>query len=325
MAADASDAERGVGPFGCGGFGGAVGGGRLGQRQQGKGVGEGLASRRARGRPARAPNPAALCRECTSRETCITRQHRRQIRALSYYACSSCIARQASPSAPDCRACRFLDGCDGAVPRPRGPVGSVKAAGRGRWVRAPAGKVSSRRLCQAGVRECHGKPAKTTTPAPGPSPVVLTMLFMHNTTGLAIWRKIVVLCRFRKGAMAPAPLANRQRHRAPATAATPSGRPAGDDLARRPVGQRHDRDHRVDPGRGRERRAVADPNARRVVQLAASVGDRVLGSEPIRHEPIWCAVKTAMSLACSDPCWISAGTPRSPHPRASDTGSSARA
>ena len=35
-----------------------------------------------------------------SRKTCVTRQHRRQIRALSYYAHSSCIARQGSPFGP---------------------------------------------------------------------------------------------------------------------------------------------------------------------------------------------------------------------------------
>ena len=34
------------------------------------------------------------------------------------------------------------------------------------------------------------------TPAPGPSPVVLRMLFMHSSTGLAIQRKIVVRCSF---------------------------------------------------------------------------------------------------------------------------------
>jgi hypothetical protein len=45
----------------------------------------------------------------------------------------------------------------------------------------------------------------TTTPAPGSSPVVLRMLFMHSSTGLAIRGGIVVLCRFWAGAMAVAP------------------------------------------------------------------------------------------------------------------------
>ena len=38
----------------------------------------------------------------------MTRQHRRQARALSYYACSSCIARQASPSRPGLSCCAGL-------------------------------------------------------------------------------------------------------------------------------------------------------------------------------------------------------------------------
>ena len=45
----------------------------------------------------------------------------------------------------------------------------------------------------------------TTTSAPGSSPVVLPMLFMVNAAGLAIPAEIVVLCRFRGGAMASAP------------------------------------------------------------------------------------------------------------------------
>ena len=55
-----------------------------------------------------------------SRESCVTRQHRRQIRALSYYAHSSCIARQGSPFRPglSCYA-GFLGGCDGVrLPEP---------------------------------------------------------------------------------------------------------------------------------------------------------------------------------------------------------------
>ena len=44
------------------------------------------------------------------------------------------------------------------------------------------------------------------TPAPGPSPVVLPMLFMVNAAGLAIRRGSVVLCRFWNGCDRPAPL-----------------------------------------------------------------------------------------------------------------------
>ena len=60
----------------------------------------------------------------------------------------------------------------------------------------------TRRLCGESVT---GNLHSASTPAPGPSPVVLPMLFMVNATGLAIWRGIVVLCRFLAGAMAPAP------------------------------------------------------------------------------------------------------------------------
>ena len=57
------------------------------------------------------------------------------------------------------------------------------------------------RLCGESVT---GNLRNTTTPAPGPSPVVLPMLFMVNAAGLAIPAAIVVLCRFLAGAMAPA-------------------------------------------------------------------------------------------------------------------------
>ena len=50
-----------------------------------------------------------------SRKTCIARQHRRQVRALSYYPCSSCInAAGLAIRRKDCRAVQLLDGRDGA-------------------------------------------------------------------------------------------------------------------------------------------------------------------------------------------------------------------
>jgi hypothetical protein len=53
-----------------------------------------------------------------SRERCTARQPRRHGRALSYYACSSCIARQASRFGTDLLWCAgFLGGCDGARSR----------------------------------------------------------------------------------------------------------------------------------------------------------------------------------------------------------------
>jgi hypothetical protein len=64
-------------------------------------------------------------------------------------------------------------------------------------------------LCSPNPRLCAGSFTgnlhSTTTPAPDPSPVVLRMLFMHSSTGLAIRAEIVVLCRlFEAGAVAPA-------------------------------------------------------------------------------------------------------------------------
>ena len=58
---------------------------------------------------------------------------------------------------------------------------------------------------------------------------------------------------------------------------------AGDRLGR-PVRERHDRDHRVGAGARRERAAVADPHARRVVQLAPRVRHRRrgIGAHPAR-------------------------------------------
>ena len=73
------------------------------------------------------------------------------------------------------------------------------------WVRVVAGSPEpvvdlrlrpNPRLC---VESVAGKLHSTTTPAPGPSRVVLTMLCMHNTTGLAIPAGIVVLRRFWSG------------------------------------------------------------------------------------------------------------------------------
>ncbi len=74
----------------------SVASGRPGFNGAGEGVGEGFGG---------SPEPMLTCSAAqtrdfvprVSRETCIARQHRRQTRALSYYACSSCLARQASP------------------------------------------------------------------------------------------------------------------------------------------------------------------------------------------------------------------------------------
>jgi hypothetical protein len=57
-----------------------------------------------------------------SRETCVARQHRRQAGALSYYACSSCIARQASPFEPGLSCCAgFWAGSMAPAPLPLSP------------------------------------------------------------------------------------------------------------------------------------------------------------------------------------------------------------
>jgi hypothetical protein len=50
-----------------------------------------------------------------------------------------------------------------------------------------------------GVRMVHD----TSTPALHPSPVDLRTLLVHNSTGLAVWREIVVLCTIETGAMRP--------------------------------------------------------------------------------------------------------------------------
>ena len=51
-------------------------------------------------------------------------------------------------------------------------------------------------LCAESVT---GKLRNTSTPAPEPSPVDLRTLLVHNSTGLAMWAEIVVLCRFLDG------------------------------------------------------------------------------------------------------------------------------
>ncbi len=61
-------------------------------------------------------------------------------------------------------------------------------------------------LCRERAESVTGMLHNTTTLAPAPSPVVSSKLFMYSTASLAIRRKIVVLCRFWTGAIAPAPL-----------------------------------------------------------------------------------------------------------------------
>ena len=48
-------------------------------------------------------------------------------------------------------------------------------------------------------------------------------------------------------------------------------------MLRRQLGQRHDRDHRIDSGGRRQSRGVPDPDALRVVQLSSPVPDRCQG------------------------------------------------
>ena len=60
----------------------------------------------------------------------------------------------------------------------------------------------SPRLCGESVT---GDLRSTTTPAPDPSPVVLRMLFVHSSTGLAIPAEVVVLCRFLRARSRPLP------------------------------------------------------------------------------------------------------------------------
>ncbi len=208
-------------------------GGRLDKRRQGERVGGG----------GRAFVPRV------SRETCVARQHRRHIRALSYYACSSCIARQASPSGAGLSCCAGSERVRWR-PTPRFPSPAPfteplserqQGEGVGEGVRdstEPAVDLvlhPNPRLCAESVTR---NLRSTTTPAPDPRPVVLRMLFMHSSTGLAIPAEIVVLCRFETGAMAPAsslpqrrlrPRPDRHRH------AHRANRPTSDDAVVTPI------------------------------------------------------------------------------------------
>ena len=157
-----------------------------------------------------------LDRRIRGLKCCTTRQPRRRRPALSYYACSSWLTRQASPLEPGL-SCSAGSGRvrwrrpPSPSPQPRLPGRPVKGGRERGWVRAPAGRRSpwstrsaapTPRLCPESVT---GNLHSASTLAPGASPVVLRMLFMHSSTGLAIWAGIVVLCRFWTGAMAPAP------------------------------------------------------------------------------------------------------------------------
>ncbi len=104
----------------------------------------------------------------------MARQHRRQIRALSHYACSSCIARQASGFGAGLSCCA---GSGGARWRPlpspspaplKGPTRTTAVAALER--RQPGwadGSVNGSReggrvraFAVALCRECHGKPVQ---------------------------------------------------------------------------------------------------------------------------------------------------------------------
>jgi hypothetical protein len=177
-----------------------------------------------------------------SRESCVARQHRRLCGESVTGSLHSSTTPAPHPSPVALRTlfmhsstglaiwagivvlCTFSTGAMAPAPSPspaplKGPTrttavaalerrqpgwadGSVRAAGKERWVRAPAGRRSrwstyslrpNPRLC---ARSVTGKLHSSTTPAPHPSPVVLRMLFMHSSTGLAIPAGIVVLCRF---------------------------------------------------------------------------------------------------------------------------------
>ena len=107
-----------------------------------------------------------------SRETCMARQHRRQVRALSHYPCSSWLMRQASGFGPGLSCCAgFWTGAVArrslALPqrrlRGRPPIGAAGGrsarvnGGRERgWVRAPTSVT--------------GNLHSTTTPAPASEP-----------------------------------------------------------------------------------------------------------------------------------------------------------
>ena len=88
--------------------------------------------------------------------------------------------------------------------------------------------------------------------------------------------------------------------RDPTTAATASAFTRGRDRVRGPPRQRHDRQHRVGARGGREGARVADPDARRVVQLAPGVGDRRRGSRPSGSCPSGGREKTAYSRGASE-------------------------
>jgi hypothetical protein len=115
-------------------------------------------------------------------------------------------------------------------------IGSVNGGREGGWVRLVASRRSpwfgllprtNRRLCGESVT---GNLHSTTTPAPDPSPVVLRMLFMHSSTGLAIWAEIVVLCRFQDrfdGARTHVPLPAPLKGPTPIRAAAAQTRPVG--------------------------------------------------------------------------------------------------
>ncbi len=65
---------------------------------------------------------------------------------------------------------------------------------------------SSLQLCDRSVSESvTGNLHSTTTSAPGASPVVLSTLLVHSSTGLGIPGWSVVLCIMKRGAVAPAP------------------------------------------------------------------------------------------------------------------------
>ncbi len=101
-----------------------------------------------------------------SRETCIARQHRRQGRALSYYACSSCVARQASPFRPGLSCC----------------------AGSGRVRSRPLPSSSQRRLPSRSLatpraRSAHGPRVRSPypeTPAPRDDTQRARVLLAHD-------------------------------------------------------------------------------------------------------------------------------------------------
>ena len=144
-------------------------------------------------------------------------------------------------------------------------IGSVNGSRGGGWVRALA--ESGGRLCGESVTgNLHG----TTTPAPCPSPVVLTMLFMVNAAGLAVRAGIVVLCRFLSGCdgAPPAPLPQRRL----------SGpRQSGKRASNRPATAAGDRASRSTRPLSRRRRATrkAPSNTHATAQMTSRIRDSV--------------------------------------------------